>query len=91
MDKISLKDIRNAIVYVCQNDGLHLQDISDEKLAQLDLVKDLNIGNVRLVNVATELQRTHNFTLPWEVLRTREDNTVGTFLKVINQYLSSEC
>lgn len=89
--KISLKDVRSAIVYVCQNDGLNLQDISDEQLAQLDLVKNLNIGNVRLVNIATELQRTHNFALPWEVLRTREDNTVGTFLKVINQYLSSEC
>jgi hypothetical protein len=88
MDKISITDLRRAIVYVCQNDGLKLQTISDEQLLALDLIKDLKIGNVRLVNVAIDLQRTHNFEMPWEVLRAREDNTVGTLLSAINQHLA---
>ena len=88
MSKITITDIRHAIAYVCQNDGLNLKDISDEQLLGLDLIKDLKIGNVRLVNVAIDLQRTHNFDMPWEVLRAREDNTVGTLLSTINQHLA---
>ncbi|MBO6290336.1 MAG: hypothetical protein J6N45_08450 [Alphaproteobacteria bacterium] len=89
MKNISIKEVRNAIAYVCQNDGLGLQNISDEKLVKLDFVKDLNIGNVRLVNIAIELQRVYNFSLPWGVFRTRKDDTVGTFLSTINKHLSN--
>jgi hypothetical protein len=86
MENLTVKEVREAIAYVCKNDGITLQDVSDENLLKLDLVKSLNIGNVRLINIAIELQRRHNFILPYEVLRERPDDTVKSFIEVINRH-----
>ena len=86
---ITLKDLRTVIRYVCQNE-VDLQDVSDEKLLEYDFVKDLNIGNIRLINIAIQLQQVHNFQMPFEVLRTRPDDTVKSFLDTVNRHISEK-
>ena len=75
-------------MYVCQNDGINLDKVSDEELLKYDFVRDLNVGNIRFINIASELQKVHNFSLPYGLLRQRADDTVKSLLDTINEYLS---
>ncbi len=75
-------------MYVCQNDGINLDKVSDEELLKYDFVRDLNVGNIRFINIASELQKVHNFSLPYGLLRQRTDDTVKSLLDTINEYLS---
>jgi hypothetical protein len=88
MKRLNVKDVRAAINYVCQNDGINLDKVSDEELLKYDFVRDLNVGNVRLINVAGELQQVKGFRMPYDVLRQRADDTIGEFINTINTYLS---
>ena len=88
MKRLTVKDVRAAINYVCQNDGINLDKVSDEELLKYDFVRDLNVGNVRLINVAGELQQVKGFRMPYDVLRQRADDTIGEFINTINTYLS---
>lgn len=91
MKKITIKDIREAINYVCQTDANHIiQNMSDEELLVCDFVKDLNIGNIRLLNVAIELQQVHGIKIPFDRLRKRPDDTIGAFLTTINEYIEEQ-
>lgn len=88
MKQITVKDIRAAINYVCHNDGINLDKLSDEELLNSDFSRDFNIGNVRLINVAGELQQVKGFRMPYDVLRQRADDTIREFINTINAYLS---
>ena len=90
MKKITVKDVRAAIMYVCQSDGINLDKLSDEQLLNSDFVRDFNIGNVRLINVACELEQVKGFRMPYDVLRQRADDTIGEFINTINAYLSKK-
>lgn len=89
MKQISVNDVRRAISYVGMS-GTH-DDIvaayNDEQLLALDFTKDLGMGNIRVANVLTELERIHNLCVPLEVFKTMPDNTVGAFMNAINGYL----
>ena len=82
MGKITIKEVRDAITYV-QNVRHELM-LSDEQLLKADFLKDLGMGNVRVINVFIELQRRHKVFLPVELFKKMEDNTVGAFLNAIN-------
>ena len=88
--KITVKDVRETIMYVCQHDGINLDKLSDEQLLNSDFVRDFNIGNVRLINVACELEQVKGFRMPYDVLRQRADDTIGEFINTINAYLSKK-
>ena len=88
MKKITVKDVKAVIMYVCQNDGINLDNVSDEELLEYDFVRNLNIGNIRLINIIGQLQQVKGFRMPYEVLRQRADDTIGEFINTINAYLS---
>ena len=91
MDRITVNDLRHAVMYVANQSGkINLQNVSNEDLLKLDFVNDLKFGNIRLINVATELKHMLNIDFPAEVLRTRTDDTVGAFLNTLNNYLDKE-
>ena len=90
MKKITVKDVRAAIMYVCQNDGINLDKVSDEELLNSDFVRDFNVGNVRFINIVCELQKVHDFSLPYGLLRQRADDTVKSLLDIITAYLSKQ-
>jgi hypothetical protein len=86
MKKIYLSDVRHAIAYV--SGEAKVQDLSDAELEKVDFCHDLKFGNIRLVNVLIELERRHGFCLPPALLRKASNDTVGSFLAVINSYLT---
>ena len=66
---ITIQDMKRAISYVRKGreNAENWDTISDEDFLKLDFVKDLHMGNIRLVNVIFELQKNHNITLPVEI------------------------
>ena len=90
MKKITVKDMRAAIKYICQNDGINLDALSDEELLNSDFSRDLNIGNIRFINIVCELQKVHDFSLPYGLMRERPDNTVRSCIDAMNAYLSKK-
>lgn len=82
MEKITVKEVRDAIVYV-QNTKREFA-LPDEQLLKADFFKDLGMGNVRVINVFIELQRRHRVFLPVDLFKKMEDNTVGAFLNAVN-------
>ncbi len=92
MKKITIKDMRQAIVYV--NNGNYvgnLNDLADDDLLACDFGRDLKMGNVRVANVAIELERRHNWLdIPQEAFRNVPDNTVGGLLDTINKYIDGK-
>ncbi len=87
MKKITVKDMRQAIVYV--NNGNYvgnLNDITDDDLLACDFGRDLNMGNIRVANVVIELERRHGWLdIPQEMFKQMPDNTVGGMLDTINK------
>lgn len=86
---ITLQDLRRAISYVKNSkrtDNL-LQDVPDADLLNYDFERDLHMGNIRVVNVFIELQRIHGLDLPMDLFKTMPDNTVGSLMNAINQYI----
>ena len=91
MDRITVNDLRRAIMYVADQSGkINLQNLSDEGLLKLDFIKDLEFGNIRLLSVATVLKQSLGIDFPSEVLRARTDDTVGAFLNAINKCFDEE-
>jgi len=92
MQKITIKDVRHAILYVCKgNEPIkNIQDFSDEDLLNLDLYSDLQMGNIRMANIVVELQRIYGLTFPWEIFRAMADSRVRTFMNTINHFLSDK-
>ena len=87
--QITINDVRRAITYVNLS-GQHtdvLRDVTDEQLLAYDFAKDLNMGNIRVVNVLIELERIHNLCVPLEIFRKMQDNTVGAFMNSLNSCL----
>ena len=86
---ITIQDMKRAISYVRKGreNAENWDTISDENFLKLDFVKDLHMGNIRLVNVIFELQKNHNITLPVEICRTIPDDSVKSFMDTINKYL----
>ena len=82
MAEITIKEVRDAIVYV-QNSRCELA-LSDEQLLKADFFKDLGMGNIRVMNVFIELQRRHRVFLSLDLFEKMEDNTVGAFLNAVN-------
>lgn len=87
---ITIQDMRQAIMYV--NNGhasqtINLEDVSDEQLLDYDFTRDLNMGNIKLINVITELQKHHGLHLPQELSKIVPDNRVKSLLDTINLYL----
>lgn len=91
MEKITIQDMRRALLYVntekARNEYLH--DLPDEDLLKLDFSKDLQMGNIRLTNIVIELERVHSLSLPLDIFRKVPNNTVGAFMKTVNQFLST--
>lgn len=89
MEKLTIKDLKRAIVYVNQgNEGAKdVQNISDEELLNCKFGKDLHMGNIRVANVIIELQRIHGIELPMGELKVGADDTVKSFLDAINESL----
>lgn len=85
MEKITVKDVRDAIVYV-QNSKSDLL-LTDDQLTQADFLKDLGMGNIRVVNVFIEIQRRRGVSLPIAMFAKMKNNTVGEFLKVVNEVM----
>ena len=90
MKQISVKDVRAAINYVCHNYGINLDKLSDEELLNSDFSRDFNIGNIRFINIMCELQKAHDFSLPYRLMRECPDNTVRSCIDAINAYLSKK-
>lgn len=89
MEKLTVKDLRRAIMYVNQgNDGAkNVQDISDEEFLQCTFGKDLRMGNIRVAGVIIELDRIHGIELSTKDLRVGATDTVGYFLDAVNKHL----
>ncbi len=87
MKQLSVKDFKCAMSYVCKNDGRQFQDVSDEDFLKLDFAKDLKMGNIRVAAVVIELQRIHQLSIPWEIVRATKDNTIGSLMEAINRYI----
>jgi hypothetical protein len=94
MEQITIKDMRQAIVYVSNGNCVRkigdINNLSDEKLAKCDFLHDLRMGNIRVANVGIELQRRRNLYFPPEVIRNAKDGTVGAMLESINSYLNEK-
>ena len=87
---ITVEDLRFAISYVYKK-GVNVDyfaDLTDAELLKLDFSKNLQMGNIRVLNVIIELERIHNLGLPLELYRLVNDNTVGALKKAINRYLN---
>lgn len=89
MEKLTIKDLKHAIVYVNQgNEGAkNVQNISDEEFLNCKFGKDLHMGNIRVANVIIELQRIHGIELLMGELKVGADDTVKSFLDAINESL----
>ena len=85
MAKITIKDVREAIAY---GHDCGVVNMSDEELLAKDFMRDFGFGNIRLANVAIELQRRHNIVLPVEFFQEMKDNTVASFIESANKYLT---
>ena len=83
MKEITVKDVRDAITYV-QNLRSDLP-LTDEQLMKADFLNDLGMGNIRVVNVFNEVQRRHGVFLPVVLFENMKNNTVGEFLRVVNE------
>lgn len=89
MGKLTIKDLKRAIVYVNQgNKGAkNVQNISDEEFLSCKFGKDLHMGNIRVANVIIELQRIHGIELSMGELKVGADDTVKSFFDAINESL----
>lgn len=89
MKKITIEELKRAIVHVDRgNSGIqNLGDVPDDAFLNLDLVRDLRMGNIRLTNVINELHRYHGFDLPIDIFRKMPDDKVKTVMDTINNYL----
>lgn len=86
MEKISVAQMRRAILHVSRGD-VQVRNLSDDQLLKCDWLNDLKMGNIRVCNVAIELQRSYNLSFPSEIFKVTRDNTVGALLDAINQYI----
>lgn len=84
---ITINDMRRAIAY---GRDCKLDNVSDEQLLNADFGRDLHMGNIRLANVAIELQRIYNISLPIEIFHQMKDNTVRSFIEAANNCLSKQ-
>jgi hypothetical protein len=88
---ITIQDMRHAIIHVNIRNVSGITDfenVSDEQLLNCDFARDLNIGNILLANVITELQKkNHNVHLPLEICKIVPDKRVKSLLDTINQYI----
>lgn len=82
---ITLQDMRRAISY---GRDCKVDNFSDEQLLNADFGRDLHMGNIRLANVAIELQRIYNISLPIEMFHQMKDNTVRSFIESANKCLA---
>ena len=88
MKKKTVDDMRRAVSYV--NNGnvcVNLKDVSDEDFLACDFLRDLQMGNIREVNVVIELSRVHGLDLPLEIYANVRDNTVGALMDSINEFI----
>lgn len=89
MKKLTVKDMRQAIVYV--NNGNYvgnLNDLTDDDLLACDFGRDLKMGNIRVANVMIELERRNNgLRIPHEILKEASGNTVADMLETINKHI----
>ena len=85
MAKITIKDVREAIAY---GHDCGVEKLSDQQLLNADFTKDLGMGNIRVANVAIELERRMNISLPVELFKTMKDNTVASFIESANKYVT---
>lgn len=79
--------MRRAVLYV-SNREINLQNVSDDDFLRMDMCKDLRMGNIRMANVAIELERVHGFDLPMKVFYVRKNDTIGEFINAVNQCLA---
>ncbi len=89
MKKITVKDMRQAIVYVDNGNYVgNLNDLADDDLLACDFGRDLKMGNIRVANVVIELERRNQWLdFSWETFNKTRDNTVGALLDAINQHI----
>lgn len=85
MKEITIKDVRDAIVYV-QNLRSDLP-LTDEQLMKADFLDDLGMGNIRTINVYNEVQRRCGVSLPVVLFKNMKNNTVGEFLRAANEFM----
>lgn len=85
MKEITVKDVRDAITYV-QNLRSDLP-LTDEQLMKADFLKDLGMGNIRVVNVFNEVQRRRGVFLPIAMFAKMKNNTVGEFIRAANEFM----
>ena len=86
---VTLKDFREAILYISDSESVsHLvKEANDDVLEKFDFWQDLHMGNVRILNVVIQLERTYNLNLPIEVYK-KYDGTVGSLRDAINSYIN---
>ncbi|MBR1825759.1 MAG: hypothetical protein IJ770_04140 [Alphaproteobacteria bacterium] len=83
--EITISDVRRAISY---GHDCGIEEMSDEELLACDFMKDFNFGNIRVANIAMDLQRMYNIFLPVEFFQDMKDNTVRSFIEAANKYLT---
>lgn len=90
--KLTIQDMKVAVDYV--NNGNYdgnIMDIADEDFVACDFGRDLGMGNIRVADVAIELDRRNQWLdFPWGVFKETRDNTVGALLDAINAHFDEK-
>ena len=87
MRKLTIDDVRAAIMSVCKFEGVNLYTVSNNDLLKSSF-KNLRIGKERIPEIAKKLQNTHQFSMPNEAIVPTPE-TMKSFMKSVNDYFTN--